>query len=119
MAKMTTIKTPINIIAYGQPLAVPAEVNKPATGTVRENGRDILKAGAIVGGGRILNPQNRVSVVNDGTAEGVLLQDVDVTDGTGNGKMVVMGDILLKRMTVQPSAAAKAAMRRIEFWGGI
>lgn len=56
-----------------------------ATGGVEEDGKKVVKAGSIL--------DKTGKIVNDGTAVGVLLHDVDVTYGNANGTIVVQGFI--------------------------
>jgi hypothetical protein len=72
--------------------------------TVLENGRRMLKAGTIW-------PSNGAD------AEGVVLQDYDMTDGDRNVALVIAGDLLAARCHDTPSAAAIAALPRIKFHG--
>lgn len=64
------------------------------------NGRKIIPAGSPVGGDTsALADENAVlKVVNDGTAQGVLEFDVDVTAGQGDGTMIVHGYINENRL---------------------
>lgn len=69
---------------------------------VLENGRYILKEGTIW-------------PANDATAEGVVLQDYDLTDNDQNVAIVFAGDIKTGALPAAPSAAAIAALPRITF----
>ena len=73
------------------------------------DGRKIVKAGSI------LNASG--SVVNDGTAEGVLLYDVDVTNGDTNGALVVFGFIDGTKIPVNAlSQDCVNALKMIKFY---
>lgn len=67
------------------------------------NGRKIVKAGTIL-------PKN------DTTAKGILLTDVDVTEGPQPGALVVEAYVLEARLPVAPDAAAKTALKEIKFY---
>ncbi len=71
------------ILKYDHYVAIPNPVL--ATGGVEEDGKKVVKAGSIL--------DATGKVVNDGTAVGVLLHDVDVTYGNTNGTVVVHGFI--------------------------
>lgn len=64
------------------------------------DGRKIIPAGTPVGGATsALEDETAVlTVVSDGTAQGILEHDVDVTDGTANGTMIVAGYINANRL---------------------
>lgn len=64
------------------------------------DGRKIIPAGTPVGGATsALEDETAVlTVVSDGTAQGILEHDVDVTDGTANGTMIVAGYINENRL---------------------
>ena len=71
---------------------------------VLENGRYILKEGTIW-------------PANDATAEGVVLQDYDLTDNDQNVAIVFEGDIKTDALPATPSANAIAALPRITVHG--
>jgi hypothetical protein len=52
-----------------------------------------------------------------GTAEGVLMNDIDVTYGPALGAMIIHGFIDINKMPDKPSAADIAALRQIVFIG--
>ena len=68
--------------------------------TAGSDGRKIIPAGTPVGGATsALDDETAVlTVVSDGTAQGILEHDVDVTDGTANGTMIVAGYINANRL---------------------
>ena len=75
------------------------------------NGKKIIPAGTIVGAeASVLTERATVlTVVNEGTiaqAQGVLVNDVDVTAGTTTGTLLVSGFVDLDKM---PEAAAELA----------
>lgn len=66
------------------------------------NGRKILKAGTIY-------------PTNDGSAIGVVENDLDVTDGDRAGALLIHGFINCKKLPAQPQAAAETALPLIKF----
>lgn len=104
----------INYAAPGkQILAIPdhyvalAHLHEKATSgdpgiSVLENGRYIVKAGTIY-------------PANDATAQGVVLNDYDVTDGDANIAVVIHGFIKQAALPVAPDAAAVTALKQITF----
>ena len=70
--------------------------------TADANGRKIVKAGTIL-------------PANDATAVGILFNDVDVTEGTQPGALMVEGYVHEARLPVAPVAAAKTALKEIKF----
>lgn len=76
-----------------------------------DNGRKILPAGTIIGGKTNPALLNEGEVVVDKNtagdaagAEGVLLYDVDVTDGDREGAMVIYGYINVDKIPAEPVA---------------
>lgn len=70
-----------------------------AVGTAGEDGRKIVKAGTPLNGD--LTARDTAFVAAKGTsnpAVGVLLHDVDVTDGNANGTLLIWGFVNLNRM---------------------
>ncbi|WP_250674861.1 hypothetical protein LZ906_006690 [Paraclostridium ghonii] len=66
------------------------------------NGKKIVKAGTIL-------------PANDATAKGIVLYDVDVTNGDETGALVIHGFIDKTKLTTQPSEAAITALPMIKF----
>lgn len=52
---------------------------------------------------------------NDATAKGILLTDVDVTEGPQPGALIVEGYIIPERLPVAPAALAITALKEIKF----
>lgn len=65
--------------------------------------------------GRKVVPAGTIYPANDATAEGILLNDVDVTEGSQPGALIVEAYILEARLPVVPDAAAKTALTEIKF----
>lgn len=75
-----------------------------ATGVSADGkGRKIVKAGTIL-------------PTNGATAKGILLTDVDVTEGPQPGALMVEGYVLQDRLPVAPTDEAKTALKEIKFY---
>lgn len=87
--------------------------------TANADGKKIVPAGTIIGGG-FLN-DDTVKVVKATTtddvsnAEGVLFNDVDVTYGPAPGAALIHGFVALNKLPAQPTAEEKAALKQITF----
>lgn len=90
--------------------------------TANADGKKIVPAGTIVGGGVLSDNTKKVSKKNTqggaaGTAgaavdaEGVLLNDVDVTYGPSSGAMIIHGFIALDKLQEVPSADSMVALK--------
>lgn len=86
---------------------------------VNEEGKKIVPAGTIVGGGTLEDPTVHVVKTNDeltgADAEGVLLYDVDVTYGPKEAAMVIHGFINLDKLPEEPHESAIEALKQITF----
>lgn len=119
----TDYTTPKEILKYDHYVAIPVTVSDANITAV--NGQKIVPAGTIVGGigGSTLTDDTKpVEIKNTqggatGTAgsavdaEGVLLEDVDVTYGPEGGSMVIHGFIELDNLPVAPVADAVTALK--------
>ena len=65
--------------------------------------------------GRKIVPAGTLYPANDATAKGILLNDVDVTEGPQPGALLVEAYILEARLPVAPSTDAKTALTEIKF----
>ncbi|MGE7984923.1 hypothetical protein [Lysinibacillus fusiformis] len=83
--------------------------------TENADGKKIVPAGTIVGGGMLSDRSVKAKSANDATAEGVSRYDVDVTYGPAVGAVVIHGFVDLAKLPVQPSAEAIAALKQITF----
>ncbi|MDU6113816.1 MAG: hypothetical protein E6649_05335 [Paeniclostridium sordellii] len=79
-----------------QPIVL-TQSNATASGT-----KKIVKAGTIL-------------PANDATAKGVVLYDVDVTNGDETGALVIHGFIDKSKLPAQPESAAITALSQITF----
>ncbi|WP_028982844.1 hypothetical protein [Sporolactobacillus terrae] len=89
--------------------------------TTNADGKKIVPAGTILGGGFIGNSTNKAKkAVTAGDpaasdAEGVLLTDVDVTYGAASGAAVIHGFIDTTKLPAAPTAEEAAALKQITF----
>lgn len=87
-----------------------------------ENGRKIIKAGSAIGGATnvLMNRQTALTKVSDTTAQGLLLHDVDVTDGNGNGTILIAGYVDVNKIEedAKPAEEVQNALSRIVFMKG-
>lgn len=83
--------------------------------TADANGRKIVLAGTVLGGGVLADSTKLAKKANDATAEGVLFYDVDVTDGPAAGALLIHGFIDLKKLPEAPTAEAATALKQITF----
>lgn len=67
--------------------------------------RKIIKAGTIF-------------PANDKTAKGVVLYDLDVTDGSATGTVIYRGTVKASKIPTAPSADALKAMTQLKFFKG-
>lgn len=74
-------------------------------------------AGGIVvaKGGRLVVEAGTIYPANDATAQGVVLNQVDVTDGDAQIAVVLHGFVLTAKLPAEPSDAARAALPMIAF----
>lgn len=84
------------------------------------DGRKVIRAGAIIGAGdgtvgTLSDAALPVKVCNTKDAEGVLLDDVDVTDEARPATMVISGFVNLDKIPEAPAPAAKTALKKITF----
>ena len=105
----------INILAFPDHyVAVPVVVD--STGIVaNSDGKKIVKAGTIMGGGFTTIKTEKAIEDNTATAEGVLLYDVDVTYGDHAGAVVIHGFVSKHKLPTAPDATAIAALKQITF----
>lgn len=65
--------------------------------------------------GRKIVPAGTIYPANDSTAKGILLNDVDVTEGPQPGAVVVEGYVIMERLPEAPTPEAGAAMKEIKY----
>ena len=66
------------------------------------DGRKIIKAGTVY-------------PTNDASAKGIVFNDIDVTNGDVTGALLIHGFVKTAALPVAPAAAAKTALKQIEF----
>lgn len=104
--KQNAINLPLEILYNNHFVGVPCMVSSTGI-TPDSEGKKIVKAGTIL-------PQN------DATAKGVLLTDVDVTNGDCSGTIIIHGFIdnaKLVKNGITVSAEAVSALKMIDFIG--
>lgn len=79
------------------------------------NGKKIVPAGTIMGGGVIADASKLAAKSNDEKAEGVLFNDVDVTYGPASGALLIHGFVDLAKLPEAPTPEAVAALKQITF----
>lgn len=88
---------------------------------VDADGKKIVPAGTIIGGGFLNDPTVKaVKATSSGApavsnAEGVLFYDVDVTYGPAPGAALIHGFVDLNKLPVAPTAEELAALKQITF----
>lgn len=86
------------------------------------NGKKIIKAGTPVGGATsVLTNRQTVLTKGASNAQGVVLHDVDVTDGDGRATLVVAGYVDLYKLdsdVVSIVSDATATLSKITFLNG-
>lgn len=87
--------------------------------TADAKGKKIVPAGSILGSATadqtILGNNAPAKIVNDATAEGLLVNEVDVTGGDAEAAMAFVATASVSKLPVAPADAAKTAMNRITF----
>lgn len=92
-----------------------------ADGIDAVNGRKILKAGTPVGGADVLSNREAPISKNTDAPIGIVLHDVDLTDGDDNATVVLKGQVDLLKLdedVVTLVNAAKAKLTDIIFMAG-
>lgn len=124
MVKRISATTPKTILVAPE-LAFALPVLVTNTGIDADaNGRKIIKAGTPIGGSTnvLLNRQTvLVSTNTSGSAsqsQGLLLHDVDVTDGTSNGTILISGYVNINRLEIEVVSQAQTALNRVVFMKG-
>ena len=124
MVKKTSYTTPKSIlIAPELAYSIPVIVGNTGI-SAGEDGRKIIKAGSAVGGTTSVLTSRQTALQKTTTAtqaQGVLLHDLDVTDGDANGTMLVFGFIDLNKIDTdaQPASDVQEALTKITFMKSI
>ena len=126
LVKTITATTPKTILVAPE-LAFALPVIVANTGVDADaNGKKIIKAGTPIGGATNVLQNRQTALVVTNTAEagansqGILLHDVDVTDGNANGTILIAGYVNINKIaeSAVPVAEAQAALSRIVFMKG-
>ena len=100
--------TPVQILFNVQnQMSVGVVVSNAAS--VTENGRKIVKAGTPLGGD--LTARTTPFTKATTNAVGVLLHDVDVTDGAANGSLLIWGFVDLEKVDATTAALITAEVK--------
>lgn len=83
--------------------------------SVNADGKKIVPAGTIVGGGFLADESVLAVKTNGEGAEGVLFNDTDVTYGPAPGAALIHGFIDLDKLPEAPAAEAITALNQITF----
>jgi len=87
--------------------------------TANADGKKIVPAGTIIGGGFLTNTATAAvkATTTEGVsnAEGVLFYDVDVTDGPAPGAALIHGFVAIDKLPTAPTTEEKAALKQITF----
>lgn len=111
----TSYTTPKEILKFPDHHMSVAVTVDDAGITANSEGRKIVPAGTLVGGGFLANRSVKVKKVNGAASEGVLRYDVDVTQGPAPGAAVIHGFVDLNKLHEAPAAEAVAALKQITF----
>ncbi|MFK0524760.1 hypothetical protein ACINKY_21400 [Paenibacillus illinoisensis] len=96
--------------------AVNLAITVDDTGVVANTeGKKIVPAGTILGGGVLADETVKATAVNGAGSEGVLFYDVDVTYGPAPGALLIHGFVDLDKIPVAPTADAITALNMIKF----
>ena len=79
------------------------------------DGKKIVPAGTILGGGFLASETILAVKTNGAGAEGVLFNDTDVTYGPAPGAALIHGFVALDKLPEAPVAAAITALKPITF----
>ncbi|MFJ3386319.1 MULTISPECIES: hypothetical protein [unclassified Lysinibacillus] len=83
--------------------------------SLNAEGKKIVPAGTILGGGFLLDESVKAIKTNSAEAEGVLFSDTDVTFGPAPGAALIHGFIALDKLPEAPTTEALEALKQITF----
>lgn len=112
---VTNFGTPKQILKFPDHYVALAVTVDDTGITADANGKKIVPAGTILGGGFIDDDTAKAVKANDGTAEGVLFNDTDVTYGPASGAAIIHGFIATDKLPEAPTGEAKTALKQITF----
>lgn len=120
MVEIKQAITPKTILSAPE-LAYTLSVVVGDTNAVTENGRKVIKAGTPIKGD--LEARNTAFTASTDDATGILLHEVDVTNGNANGTIVVAGAIDVSKVDTTTAAlyteTIKGKLNKITFMKGV
>lgn len=84
-------------------------------GVAAVDGKKIVPAGTIIGGGFLASETVKAVKANGATAEGVLFNDTDVTYGPAPGAALIHGFVATGKLPEAPTEEAITALNQITF----
>lgn len=103
------------IFKYSPHIGSPVSISADTVTAV--DGKKIVPAGSVIGtaetGKTILLDHAKGKVVTDGTAEGILINDVDVTHGDAGGTIATRGIVYANALPVAITTTSAAALKHI------
>ena len=78
-------------------------------------GKKIVPAGTILGGGFLADESAKAVKTNGAGAEGVLFNDTDVTYGPASGAALIHGFVALDKLPEAPTTEAIDALKQVTF----
>lgn len=116
----TEYTTPKTILSAPE-LAYTLPIKVSNTGVTEKDGRKIIKAGTPIKGD--LEKRSDAFQTSTEDATGILLHEVDVTDGNNNGTIVVAGAIDVSKVDTETAAlyteTIKSKLNKIIFMKGV
>lgn len=110
-----TFGTPKQILKFPDHYVALAVTVSDAGVTANEQGKKIVPAGTVLGGGFIEDDTVLAVKSNGANAEGVLFNDTDVTHGPASGAAIIHGFIATDKLPEVPTEEAKTALNQIKF----
>lgn len=108
----TTGAAPVQILFNVQnQMAVSIKVDDGIASYVTENGRRIIKAGTPLSGDLEARSTAFAAVGQSAPAVGILLHDVDITDGDANGSLLIWGFVNLDRIDATTAALITSTVK--------
>lgn len=107
--KITAVTGKTILIAPELAFSLSCKVSK--TGVTATDGRYIVKAGTPLTGSLEARDTAFSVTAADGTPCGILLNDVDVTEGTANASVLIFGFVDSSKLESSVTTALTAAMR--------
>ncbi|MEJ8548168.1 hypothetical protein [Brevibacillus borstelensis] len=112
---VTTYGTPKQILKFPDHYVALAITVDDTGVTAGPDGKKIVPAGTIIGGGFLSDETKKAVKTNGAGAEGVLFNDTDVTYGPAPGAAIIHGFIAVDKLPEAPVAEAVTALKQITF----